>query len=665
MNKQKFTVYDIECTSINDKTFVLCGFYDGIKYYSFLSMKAFLDFVLIPRYAAVTFFAHAGGRFDVRYILSEIPYLRKNFYLSFIDISSAIILTLQSKKNKKLKWVFGDSYLLFFSSLKKIGSEMDLEVKKSEHNHNEIFKITNKNIAYNRDDCLTLYLAIKKFLVLLDITKPRLTLAATSLYIFKKKFFNFSVLKVLRTDTEKFVRNSYAGGRVEIFKPYMKNGYCYDFNSLYPSVMIEEMPAGTYVWTKKRNKKKIGFYQVEIFLPYMKIPCTPFKSSKLIFPYGTWEAVLSGIELDLLEKNGGSYIIKNGIEFTKKKKYFKAYVEHFFEIKAKNKIKNPALYYISKLMLNSLYGKFGQRRDTQKIFLLDDEDKKIKKMTGIYNTEMNLYFQDTLTNSKHIKPYISAYITSLARVKLFKLMQDIGYDHVYYCDTDSVYIDKKIDDNVNSDLGGLELEHECNDYHFVLPKFYWGRNLKNDGRRERYVKMKGYDKEIVNNLDDSFIIELSKGRRSITHIKIAGIKECINQNANLIGKGFFKEKIEVKSVVSVYDKRILTDDNSSEPLHIENNTIINLPVQVKKPNYLFSPSEKIKYGISDDIIESSLPKLVSTYELENEYGFDPLWNDEEKRNEIKERKLNIVIKKLSKKEKRYLVLKNYEDYSVL
>lgn len=660
MKNYKFLTYDIECVSKVDKTFMMCGFFNGFKYVYFVDMQKFLDYVLTPRYAGINIFAHAGGRFDIRYILTEAPYLRDNFILSFISISSSIVLTLQSKVNKKLRWIFADSYLLFFSSLKKIGDEMNLDVKKGDHDHNKKFVITNENIEYNRIDCVTLYQAIEKFSKLLGILKPRLTLASTALYVYRKKFFDFSKLKVVRSNIETFVRKAYFGGRVEIFKPDMKSGYCYDFNSLYPSVMIEDMPSSTYIYVKKRNKSKIGFYQAKIFVPDMQIPCMPFKSNKLIFPTGTWTGYFSGVELDLLEEVGGTYFISKGIEFIAKEKYFLEYVKYFYEMKKNNKKSNPAMYYVSKLMLNSLYGKFAQRREVQKIFLLDSSDKKIKEMSGIYDFYSDLYFKDSISKSKKIKPYISAHITSLARVKLFRLMQEVGFNHVYYCDTDSIYTDVKINNNINNDLGGLKLEHICKDYHFVLPKFYWGKNVSDEDVEKRYLKMKGYDRETVQKLDDNFIVEISKGNKSVTSIKLAGIKECIRNNANLIGEGFFKDRIEIKSVITEYDKRILVGDNDSVPLKIENNIIVNLPVRPKKKVELFTKTEKYKFGLTDDIIDSIIPEFVNSSDLENIYNINPTWSKVEIENEISVRRLPITIKKLSREYKRNLVLQNVE-----
>jgi hypothetical protein len=50
--------------------------------------------------------------------------------------------------------------------------------------------------------------------------------------------------------------------------------------------------------------------------------------------------------------------IGSTVVYDEGKKVFGDYIEHFFKIKAESE-KKPALRYIAKLFMNSLYGKFG------------------------------------------------------------------------------------------------------------------------------------------------------------------------------------------------------------------------------------------------------------------------------------------------------------------
>src|SRR4029077_4008077 len=67
------------------------------------------------------------------------------------------------------------------------------------------------------------------------------------------------------------LRKSYYGGRVEIFRPLYKDKkplYCYDVNSLYPSVMKgNTYPNGFSFETHKFYDNGTGFYQCKVKVP--------------------------------------------------------------------------------------------------------------------------------------------------------------------------------------------------------------------------------------------------------------------------------------------------------------------------------------------------------------------------------------------------------------
>src|SRR6202035_4376271 len=49
------------------------------------------------------------------------------------------------------------------------------------------------------------------------------------------------------------IKKVYYGGRVEVFKTYGENLYVYDVNSLYPKVMLNDMPIGNIVKSSDPN----------------------------------------------------------------------------------------------------------------------------------------------------------------------------------------------------------------------------------------------------------------------------------------------------------------------------------------------------------------------------------------------------------------------------
>lgn len=52
-----------------------------------------------------------------------------------------------------------------------------------------------------------------------------------------------NIILIPSFEDHSIMRNAFYGGRVELFKHYGENIYCYDVNSLFPSVMLKDMPA--------------------------------------------------------------------------------------------------------------------------------------------------------------------------------------------------------------------------------------------------------------------------------------------------------------------------------------------------------------------------------------------------------------------------------------
>jgi len=112
--------------------------------------------------------------------------------------------------------------------------------------------------------------------------------------------------------------------------------------------------------------------------------------------------------------------------------------------------KNPGLRSLSKLALNSFYGKFGQRSDMGKSVLVNDvavlyqhmtdPQKKIKDFRVI-NKDVMLLEYETATHfeldSIAGNVVIAAFCTCYARLKLFRTMHKLG-KRVLYHDTDSI-----------------------------------------------------------------------------------------------------------------------------------------------------------------------------------------------------------------------------------
>ena len=83
-------------------------------------------------------------------------------------------------------------------------------------------------------------------------------------------------------NVERAVRSAYFGGRNEVFIPVEYGVYSYDFNSLYPTAMLRDLPVGNAVFSLTKDINKIfGFIKVKVTTPdNMKIPsCSSHKNT--------------------------------------------------------------------------------------------------------------------------------------------------------------------------------------------------------------------------------------------------------------------------------------------------------------------------------------------------------------------------------------------------
>ena len=151
------------------------------------------------------------------------------------------------------------------------------------------------------------------------------------------------------------------------------------------------------------------------------------------------------------------------IKFYKNTRIFKKYIEYMFDKRKFCKANNDPMQIVYKLLMNSLYGRFGMRRINIETDVMPKNnvsmlDKFVKNNSLIscvdYGLSLLVEYQAERSIFTEVAPYISSKITSLARVRLMKKVVECHNEgiKVYYCDTDSIVIDRKIKES--NELGG-------------------------------------------------------------------------------------------------------------------------------------------------------------------------------------------------------------------
>jgi hypothetical protein len=107
--------------------------------------------------------------------------------------------------------------------------------------------------------------------------------------IFFKKFNNKNVKINLLLKDDLYIRNSYFGGRCEVFGNItsLEHVKYYDFKGMYAQCMLESFHVGEGYYDCPKNFNKAGFYTIN-FKSNMKIPILPIRHlGKLMFYNGS------------------------------------------------------------------------------------------------------------------------------------------------------------------------------------------------------------------------------------------------------------------------------------------------------------------------------------------------------------------------------------------
>jgi DNA polymerase type B, organellar and viral len=250
--------------------------------------------------------------------------------------------------------------------------------------------------------------------------------------------------------------------------------------------------------------KLFGFFEVEIESPQnMKIPLLQTRletknGDRTVAPLGTWRGTYFSEELFNAMNYGYKFKILRGYLF-EEANIFSEYVDYLYNLKVNSPSKSPD-YIISKLLLNTLYGRFGMNPHMETHLIVANEEtlklnekKVITNVVDLKNGNELVSFFDTLDWNKESKKKslnisvpISAAVTACARIHMskFKTMDNFT---LYYSDTDSIDINKPLDNKyIGSDLGKMKLEHIFDEAIFITPKVYGGITSSYE-----YVKVKG------------------------------------------------------------------------------------------------------------------------------------------------------------------------------
>lgn len=343
-----------------------------------------------------------------------------------------------------------------------------------------------------------------------------------------------------------YLYKGYYGGRVEVIKRgAVSNLKYYDFNSLYPSVLSDnEFPyPNAFKYSRYINMRTINRYEgvcrVKIKSPKMYIPYLPYRvekpEKKLIFPVGEFTGYYTFFEIREAIKLGYSVVkFYSGVIYFKKFNPFKDYMSRLYDVRRKQKLNDNPLEIVTKLDMNSLYGKFAQRID-QKDEIIHESNVTFDMIREAqYIDRVGEFFIFKKPYSRipaFVNPIFSIYTTAFARDKLYKAVCRCR-DKIYYYDTDSLMTKKYFE--TSGRIGELKLEFRINDGILVKPKMY----IVNDK-----VKCKGMG---FMERGDFYKLLVEKQRKMI---RLAKFKESNRRGLH------YNEQLEYYKIVDLEDNK--------------------------------------------------------------------------------------------------------------
>lgn len=401
--------------------------------------------------------------------------------------------------------VIYDSLKIIPLAVRDIAKAFDLPIEKGIIDYDD-YKITEETLSYVHKDVQIVAMALKYFR---DKGYTRMTIGSNSYHSFKDSCPIFPLLfPRLDKDYIEEWRNAYRGGRSQVNPKFagrvLKNVKRFDLNSMYPSIMAYKLlPYGKPIKCDKPGKYKFELYQVAIHFKLKEGHLPTLLKNGSIFNKsgdtyytdsdGVIDIYISSIDLELMYRHYdiGYISYKQIWGFKCVAGIFESWVKTMYENKSKF---TGGLRLLYKLLLNSLYGKFGSKAVGYNKIPFIDEDGSIS-FKNSEEHEMSLYYMP-----------MAIAITSWAHKIIDDAIMQVGYDNFVYCDTDSVhtFADMPAEMVDNKELGKFKLEGVEEISKYVRQKTYI---YKQDNEWEITCSGMplGVKEYIVNKYDDKVI----------------------------------------------------------------------------------------------------------------------------------------------------------------
>lgn len=387
-----------------------------------------------------------------------------------------------------------DSTNFWPQALKKIGARIGLPKLEMPANWND----PALSDEYCKRDCEIVYRALLDWFAWLtknDLGKFAISKAGQAFTAYRHRFMDH---KIHIHDNEKAIeleRASYMGGRTEAWTvgKSLTDLICVDFNGVYPFVMRNNVfPTKLLgVYSEPTISEFLDWLERYLVVAECWIQCEspiyPLRSKHgIVFPIGTYKTCLTTPEIKCaMERNHLLGITRAAVY--ESAPIFTRFIDTLYDLRLEfARSGDETGKYNTKVMTNSLYGKFGQRGGHDEIIGTTDdlslrvEDEididtgrryRIRYIAGV------IMSRSLDEEARESFPAIASHVTAYARRYLWETAERVGLANVHYMDTDSLHIDASSISNIadlihEERLGALKIEKRINSAIYHGPKDY-------------------------------------------------------------------------------------------------------------------------------------------------------------------------------------------------
>ena len=468
---------------------------EWVRYVSSQTLWAWVDAHVRPKVRTYVFAHNWGFDAPVTKLFEELP--RRGWRLQRAVIESPPVW---------LVWRRGSSTLVMLDSLN--WWRVPLAVLGHSLGYEKLRMPASRASAarwdtYCRRDVTIIQAALTRwwgFLIAHDLGGFAPTLAGQAMRSYRHRFMQERILCDDNPLALRIARDAYHGGRTECFRIGRVAGpvAVLDVNSQYPYAMHEQAYPAALVGTTSDA-------QVRDLREWLRGHCVVARvdidtdepayghvhGGRLCFPVGHFTTSLCTPDLEYALAHRHVKRVHEVAVYSRAP-LFREFVAEMYSHRLKAKSAGDAVTTeFFKILMNSLYGKFGQRggkwvevgeteSDEVRVWMeLDADTGRVIHYRQFARVVQSMEGDEEARDSH---PAIAAHVTAYARRQLWNLILLAGRSHVVYCDTDSLWVDavgaRRLRRLVHpTRLGALKVEavhrwvllHGCKDYR--TPKF--------------------------------------------------------------------------------------------------------------------------------------------------------------------------------------------------